>query len=462
MHASPRNPLDLPEIRQRVCLFLATKDAIACALVCKDWTDDFISALWHTVMDSESSRKLVPAVISKHGQRIRVIKNLSKGGLVDKLQNASVSKLKSFSVTMAATSLWLAHIYDIIQRNINTLESIDLSLPLPVTPDLYFTADAFSPHTHTGATSKLTHLKIRGLRMTRNAFSRLLRTCPSLQHLDISDTVLQSIVFTDVYQHLTLSHLSAPIEQIFCVDASFTKASSLLLHFPNLATLETWQSSTTPSVSVDTIGKEIAQRCPNLNSVRAREGGLQLSNLLVYGTRNLTDIHVLHKHLSPELIMAMLTHKDTLKTVTTHLPSDDIFRSANVPSVNDHLTNSRWSVQILFSTCPPLQTFSFPSHEMHMDDVERFSWTCHDLEKLHVRFKDLNTKELINQALQMWVDGKRTKSGMKDKDTNSKADSKHPANDSMKDVPIDVRVARHLLRFEKLKCVWLGTKIWQA
>ncbi|KAF9352269.1 hypothetical protein BGX34_012233 [Mortierella sp. NVP85] len=462
MHASPRNPLDLPEIRQRVCLFLTVKDAIACARVCKDWTDDFASAVWHTI-EEPSCLKLArsdSSIVSKHGHHIRVIKALTEGSLLDKLQNASVSKLKSLSVIMTATSLYLAHIYDLIQRNIDTLASIDLSLPLPISADLFFTTDAFA--SHTGATSKLTFLKLRGLCMTRNAFSRLLRICPSLQHLDISDTALQSIIFTDIYRHPTLSHLTAPVEQIFRVDPGKADTSTLLLHFPNLAILETWQSTTNPGVTIDAISNEVAQRCPNLNTIRAREGGLQLPNILVYGTRNLTEICVLHKQLSSELMMAMLTHKDTLRTVMTLPPSDEIFQSVNVSAVDDHLAASGWTAQVILSDCLQLQKFSFPSHEMDMDDVDRIPWVCHDLETLHVRVKGLNSNELVNRALQMWVDGKRTRSSMKDKNMSSKTVSKHSANDSKMDVPIDVRVARHLLRFDKLKCVWLGTKIWQA
>ncbi|KAK3828034.1 MAG: hypothetical protein J3Q66DRAFT_363216 [Benniella sp.] len=451
--------LSIVEIRKRVCLFLTVKDAIACARVCKDWTDDFTSSVWHTI-EEPSCLKLAQSdssIVSKHGHRIRVVKALTTYTLVNKLQNASVSKLKSLSVIMAASSQYLSHTYDLIQRNIDTLASIDLSLPLPISPDLFFTTDAFAPHTHTG--SKLTFLKIRGLRMTRNAFSRLLRICPSLQHLDISDTVLQSIIFTDTCQHPTLSHLTASIEQIFRVDPVLPNTPTLLLHFPNLAILETWQSTTTPGVTIDTISKEVAQRCPNLNTIRAREGGLLLPHILVYGTRNLTEICVLHKQLSSELMMAILTHKDTLKTVMTLPPSDEIFQSVNVAAVDDHLAASGWTAQVILSDCFQLQKFSFPFHEMDMDDVDRIPWVCHDLETLYVRVKGLNSNELVNRALQMWIDGKRTRSSMKDKNMNSKTGSKH---DSSRDVPIDVRVARHLLRFEKLKCVWLGTKIRQA
>jgi len=298
--------------------------------------------------------------------------------------------------------------------------------------------------------------------MTRNAFSRLLRICPSLQHLDISDTALQSIIFTDEQQHLTLSHLTAPIEQIFRVSPGTPDTSTLLLHFPNLTILETWQSTNTPGVTIDAISKEVAQRCPNLNTIRAREGGLLLPNILVYGTRNLTEICAQHKQLSSELMMAMLTHKDTLKTVVTLPPSDEIFQSVNVAAVSDHLAASGWTAQVILSDCFQLQKFSFPFHEMDMDDVDRIPWGCLNLETLHVRVKGLNSNELVNRALQMWVDGKRTRSSMKDKNMNSKTVSGHSANDPKKDVPIDVRVARHLLRFEKLKYVWLGTKIWQA
>ncbi|KAG0221036.1 hypothetical protein B0O80DRAFT_132535 [Mortierella sp. GBAus27b] len=466
MDSKPSNALELPEIRQRVSRFLSVREAIVCARVCKDWTDDFVSAIWHT-LDARIPVLLGQDIISKHGHRIRVIKNLANGSLIDQLQNESVSKLKSLSIDIEARSRYLAHCSDLIQRSINTLSTISISWPSEV-GDSFFNIDCLSAHAHTGATSKLTHLKLSGVQMTRNSFSRLLRICPSLDCLELTNITLQSIVFTDKYQHPSLSRLIAPIEQAFKVDPAFVGAPSLLVHLPGLRQWETWQASRTLDIKSDAIYRELAQHCPLINSIRARDGGLALSVVLVHGFRNLKEICIPHKHLNPELVMAITVHKDTLTTI---MATKDPEPTTLAP-VTDHLEASAWAVQFIPAHCQRLKRFSFRSHEMHMDDVERFSWMCHDLEELHVRIKDLNTEDLIHQALQMWTDGKRLrKSGLGGGDKNKEPTTTNalPSDSSsvvdtasQRDVPIDVRVARHLLQFKKLQLVWLGTRVWKA
>ncbi|KAF9922117.1 hypothetical protein FBU30_007806 [Linnemannia zychae] len=77
--ASSRNPFNLPELRQVISLFVAAKDAISCALVCKAWTDDFVHAIWHTVDFGKHPGfiNLPQDIISKHGHYIRVINSLA-------------------------------------------------------------------------------------------------------------------------------------------------------------------------------------------------------------------------------------------------------------------------------------------------------------------------------------------------------------------------------------------------
>ncbi|KAF9921037.1 hypothetical protein BGZ65_010717, partial [Modicella reniformis] len=106
MNTISKNPFELTEIRRKLSLFLSPADVIACAQVCKSWSDDFVSAIWHTIEESSHYRlgKLNPCIIAKHGHRIRVINSLSEGGLIDKLQDASISKLKSLSMVMSKTT----------------------------------------------------------------------------------------------------------------------------------------------------------------------------------------------------------------------------------------------------------------------------------------------------------------------------------------------------------------------
>ncbi|KAF9999337.1 hypothetical protein BGZ65_005298 [Modicella reniformis] len=472
MATTPKSPFELTEIRRRLSLFLSPTDAIACAQVCKSWSNDFVSAIWHTIEESSHYRlgKLNPCTIAKHGHRIRVINGLSGGdNLIDKLQDASISKLKSLSMVMSKTSLYMAHCHDFIHRNINSLTSLDLSMLLPVDHDLYFTADCLSPFNHTGAASSLAYIKIQGLCLTRNTFSRLLNFCQALERIDIQDTFLQSTVFTDKFQHPRLTHLTAPVEQVFYSDP-FTNKPSILFHFPNLTHWETWKSIPSSEIEFNHCVMEITQYSPHITALYNRtgigSGGFPLSKILVYGLRDLREICVQPEQLSPVIIMSILSHRNSLTIVKTPSSDDNLFQSNSVQKVEDHLEDSGWAVQYIPSQCLQLQEFSLPFHEMNMDDVDRIPWMCHDLQVLHVRIKNLNTIDKINKALQMWVDGKKAKLGNniinKDKEQATIDLNRSLVGYPKRQDSIEIRVARHLLRFRKLYTVWLGTKVWQV
>ncbi|KAF9979631.1 hypothetical protein BGZ65_006248 [Modicella reniformis] len=471
MDATPMNPFEITEIRRRLSLFLSPTDAIACAQVCKSWSDDFLSAIWHTIEKSSLYQlvKLDLRIIAKHGHRIRVINGLSvEDGVLDKLQDASVSKIKSLSMVMKKTIRHLAHCYDLIHRNVTSLTSLNLSMPPPVDREMYFTADCLSPFAHTGATSSLAYLKIQGLCMTRNTFSRMLNICQALEHIDIRDTYLQSTVFTDKYQHPRVTHLTASVEQVFYADPDKYEPS-ILFHFPNLTHWETWKSRSSFEIEFNHCIMEITQYSPHITALCNRTGigseEFPLSKVLVYGLRDLTEICVEPEQLSPEVIMSLMTHKNSLTTVRTSSSYDHLPPSNTAIEFEDYLAKFGWAVQFIPSHCLRLQEFSLPSHEMDMDDVDKFPWMCHDLQVLHVRIKNLNTMDKVNTALQMWVDGKRAKLGnnfSKDteqvtKDLNLASVGYPKQQDS-----IEIRVARHLLRFEKLCTVRLGSKVWHA
>ncbi|KAF9362727.1 hypothetical protein BGX34_005616 [Mortierella sp. NVP85] len=466
MSRKHKNPLDLPEIRQRVGLFLSVKDAISCARVCRDWREDFVSAVWRFI-DDAACRKLTrtqPAVVAdilpKHGHRIRIIQTKSADDLGSRLQNASISRLKSLSIEMNANSRILAHCGDIIHRNIDTLSRIELSLPLVTPSELLFNVDVLSPHAHSGSTSRLAHLKLHGVRMTRNSFSRLLRICPALETLDICRTVVESSVITDNHQHRRLDRLIASIDQVFIPDASCKNAPSLLHHFPNLTQWETWQTSNAVR-DTEAITKDIRHCCPMIHTVHAREGALSLPSLLFYGFKNLTEITFQPKQLSPRLVLAILTHKNTLKTVVTSVPNQSIFQSTIVPILQADLAEDNWDILFLPSQCVRLRKLSLPLHEVQIHDIENVQWMCEDLEVLHIRIKGLRTREQVERTLELWSSGKKSRSN--DKNPSLPNHSQFMlASSSHQGTPIEARVAKHLLKFKKLQYVWLGTKVWRA
>lgn len=67
--------MDLPEIRSHLAQFLDHKDSVACAMVCRDWHQSFVSYIWHTgCFDSETPKKRPPpTAMVKNGHFIRVM-----------------------------------------------------------------------------------------------------------------------------------------------------------------------------------------------------------------------------------------------------------------------------------------------------------------------------------------------------------------------------------------------------
>ncbi|KAG0025329.1 hypothetical protein BGZ81_007228 [Podila clonocystis] len=67
--------MDLPEIRTHLAQFLNHKDTVACAMVCRDWHQSFVSYIWHTgCFDGEAPKKRPPATaMAKNGHFIRLL-----------------------------------------------------------------------------------------------------------------------------------------------------------------------------------------------------------------------------------------------------------------------------------------------------------------------------------------------------------------------------------------------------
>jgi hypothetical protein len=198
-----------------------------------------------------------------------------------------------------------------------------------------------------------------------------------------------------------------------------------------------------------------------IHTVRAREGALSLPNLLFYGFKNLAEITFQPNQLSPRLVLAILTHKNTLKTVETSVPNQSIFQSTIVPTLPAGLPEYNWDILFLPSQCVRLRKLSLPLHEVRIHDIENVQWMCEDLEVLHIRIKDLHTREQVERALELWSSGKKSRST--DKNASLSNHSQFMlASSSQQGTPIEARVAKHLLQFKKLQYVWLGTKVWRA
>lgn len=84
-----------------------------------------------------------------------------------------------------------------------------------------------------------------------------------------------------------------------------------------------------------------------------------------------------------------------------------------------------------------------------------------------MRIRGLDTKEKIDRALNIWKEGRQKKDNTTTPGEESNRQKENEGEDEedttllespAKDTSIEARVARHLLSFEKLQAVWLGTR----
>ncbi|KAF9364673.1 hypothetical protein BGX34_000774 [Mortierella sp. NVP85] len=417
------NPLKIPELIRRISRYVTTNDATACARVCKAWSDHFVSAIWYTI-DFTTHKRVKTKTLERHGRHIRIVKNIKELDHIMALISSD-ARLRQISIIMTATPEFYAYFSDLLRQNSAVLER---------------------------------------LTMTRNAFSSLLKACPTLINLHIRGTALLSTLVHNsdarCYKHARVTNLSAPVEQVFKVDDRFKDTPSLFVHFPNLKTWRTWKSASNIDIPSKLIQNEVVRCCPMLTTLATSYPVPMTINLLTQVFDNLTCIIIQNNHLSVDLVMAILKHQETLTCIYTFKPPGDLFDNGVVPKVGSTaIDTDGWVIQSIPRLCPQLISLQFPLYEMDMDDNEKSKWGCHDLICLYIRVRGLDTKKKIDQAIQLWQEGRvvtMKKQGKQKKASNGCQWSIgiHPSDNS-----IEARVARHLLKFKKLREVWLGWKI---
>jgi len=468
MPPASKNPLELPEIIQRMSRYVATNDAVSCAQVCKAWSDHFISAIWHTI-DFDVHYGLVTLdtrVLPKYGHHIREVNNVYELGHIVVLAASEARELKRVSIVMSASQVFYAFCIDILRRVNTTLEHIKILQP---TEDAvpYFAVDSLFPATSTGATSRLSYIKMEGLTMTRHSLSSLLANCPCLDRLYIRSTTLLSWPTQQgsgvrSYQHTGVTELTAPVEQIFKPDQQHPNAPSLFVHFPNLTAWRTLNSGPTDPIEIPIkdIRDEIARYCPWIEMLCLETRAPLGISLLGWAFQDLTSIGVLNEHLSLNMVMAILKHKETLNHLYT-TEDGNIYLSETIPEVeSNQLGANGCFIQSLPQHCTQLRTLMLPLFEMDMDDIEMMPWECHDLIVLYIRIQGLNTKERIDRSIQLWKEG-RERVNIGQDEFPSAALQLHSVI-PQDDESIEARVARHLVKFKKLREVWLGWKIHEV
>ncbi|KAG0302046.1 hypothetical protein BGZ98_007829 [Dissophora globulifera] len=268
------------------------------------------------------------------------------------------------------------------------------------------------------------------------------------------DVVMFSGPSIDVFQHQKIRTLVAPIKQVFKPDSQHEISplgSSLLSHFPNLLKWHCYDRQTTLSVPFQRIKAEVDICCPKMSQIDTwKTPSPALYDILANAFRNLKFVTFEYEQLSRDIIMALLFHQSTLlyvsatsDTIRSDIEQDEIF------SVDDPFEIHGRALQLLPRTCSSLTVLNLECHKMDMDHVEEEEWACKGLQQLRVRFKDLNTQEKVATALQLWTEGRNKSGGDGDDLTHGEHET-----------DLQMRVARHLLKFKRLHSVWLGTHVY--
>ncbi|KAF9987883.1 hypothetical protein BGZ65_001460 [Modicella reniformis] len=452
------HPLLIPEISVHVSRFVTLKDAITCTQVCRGWSDPFTSAVWYIIDFDHQKRfaNLDPAIVNKHGHRVRVVKGIKQDSHLKALHSENVCALRSMTMVIQRSPWFQAYSLDLLRQNITGLTHLDIVVQANGSdPSTFsFPLESFFPCAGS-QTLKLTELKIEHFTLSRDGLSSLLRTCPALKTLDLTRISIYSDLCSEPYHHIGLTTLRTSLQQIFQSDPSKPNApSSLLVHFPRLRTLRIHRApSSIPSPpsppSPQAMKAEIARCCPQLNRVAI--GGTDATTTIMLLTQifwSLTNITISREVVSLETVMGILVHQETLTSLTVFAPYSGYLEQDEVPTLKDYVSTPAWAIQLIPQTCSGLSTIMLSTVEMDMDDIEKIKWSCINLERLYIRIRGLDTKEKIDKAITMWVVTRKLKKEGRLGDLSPRQQSLQIKWASS---AIVTRVAQHLVRFEKLR-----------
>ncbi|KAF9287653.1 hypothetical protein BGZ68_001512 [Mortierella alpina] len=488
MSPSVTHPLDLSEIRVVISQFLPKKDALACTQVSKDWAKDFARPIWHTIdfKVHKTFLELGADTIKKYSHYILAVKNISLQSHLDILQGIDAHQLRCIAVTMNRDAQFHKDCYDLIRRNNTTLTRMSLSLPFSKSKTSYTAPlDAILPDPTALCTpSKLTHLVIESHVLSRASLSTLLRGCPALTSLDLWNSQVRANEdgTLDDFRHEGIRQLVSKVQGFIFVDPTLPEdRRSLLVHFPNLKVLSTYGYHQ-DMLPITELRDEIRRWCPRLTSLYTNNSPSPVVvQMLVQGFERLTVLHFSYDAVSADIFLAIETHQRTLTSVTAAVPFSAFYESREVPGVEaDVLADAGWMAQRIPQRCDKLEELWLPEHAMAMEDVERRAWRCRGLKDLRVRIRGLDVAERIDgviATLQMGLRMKRRRQATmaksvststntedgEEKEINNTTQGDDTDGEQEKEhlelTPLETRVVQHLLQFDRLKILWLGTSI---
>ncbi|KAG0308897.1 hypothetical protein BGZ97_013225 [Linnemannia gamsii] len=439
--------LDLPEIKARIASFLNNKDRISCMLVSRDWCSAFAGLVWNTLdFDKDESFSKIPQdVISKYGHLIRNVVQVSKEEHIMALQHPSIACLNKIEFFITHNNLSILLFHDLVGYHRQSLTALRVSgelvaddfLEEQVTSGVYLTLDSLRP------TCSLVSLILVEVCISRRAFSSILRSCPSLQSVELLDVIfLGYSPMLEHFRHTGLRTLSAARDQVWSNGEQLLPGTqSLLIHFP---ALETWKIKDSRVESLAVLEKlkvAILINCPKLKRVRfSMTEADRIATYLDNGFHGLEYCSFNYTALNQPVLLGLLEYQATLTSIV--LISKAVKIDLSTP---DELTSSKKMIGLLLKTCERLQVLSAEGHRMDVCYLEDENIACMGLQELRVRFLGLDTPALVDGCLETL--STRRKSGAGTVDGPSKSGKL-----------VSDRVCCQLMRFKKLRMVWLGTR----
>ncbi|KAG0274530.1 hypothetical protein BGZ96_004292, partial [Linnemannia gamsii] len=445
---NPKNPLDLPEIRALVASFLDHKDCLSCMCVSRDWFKDFVTGVWYSIDLAKDTKfvDLSPQVINKYGHYIRQVSNILTYEDVKALMHPTLDSVTSISVTNHINPYHRAIELDFIRRNNASLTTLSFHGPTPE-PDTFeelynrnenylepsLLISCSPPSTELSkAGSHLTRLSLSRVCITHEGFTNILRSSPVLRKLQLSKVIVchYNPIF-EQFQNWSVTSLHASLAGVCCPSPHSGWSSSLLpyfshleeWHFPAVNRPSNWSSDAN-------FRRELQEYNPRLKTLRFDpvDDNDLISDLLFDSFRLIESCTFSATNLSQGMVLSLISHFNTLTTIR----------------ITDNCTDDailRW-LYLIPKSCIHLEVLSMQELILDMTTVEGQEWACWDLKELRVRFKGLEDSQLIDECLR-----------------DVCFQRQNPSRSSAIN-PISLQVSRHLLKFDKLTNVSLGTKVF--
>ncbi|KAG0272306.1 hypothetical protein BGZ96_005389 [Linnemannia gamsii] len=416
--------------------------------VSREWFKDFVGPVWHTI-DLAKDKKFIevrPQVLGKYGRSIRQVRNILTFKDIKTLQHPQVDSVVSMSVFNFTNPFERTLVFDLIRRSNATLTELDFrgQAPPPNPRELqyqngnYLEAGILSTclTSCTGSPaigSLLTSLSLTRICFSHEGFTTLLRNSPVLRHLALFQVaILHFNEAFEQYRNSSITHLHAALDEICMPDPGPGWAPSLLYQFSQLQEWHLTAVDRSKNWGNDAaFRRELRDCCPRLKTLRF-DPVLEtdkLSDLLFNSFRQPESCTFSAKNLSQGMVLSLICH---LKTLTTVILTDKCTDRATL----------RW-LYLIPKSCSHLEVLSMQEVVLDMDSVDDHEWSCKYLRELRVRFEGLeDARDIIECLKNVYIQRRRPNTHL-------------PAVES-----ISSRVSRHLLQFDRLAIVSLGSNTY--